>query len=87
MTPNVSVVLQRWEVDKVIGDNLVQIEELNMRRKDGIKVGYTDIPVLEKALGRPWWLFHRAHLHDRLVEIAEQLGAVIQIDSRVVLLT
>lgn len=34
----------------MIGDNLVQIEELNMRRKDGIKVGYTNIPILEK----PW---------------------------------
>ncbi|EHK48419.1 hypothetical protein TRIATDRAFT_93889 [Trichoderma atroviride IMI 206040] len=84
MTPNVSVLLQRWGVDKVIGDNLVQIEELNMRRKDGTKVGYTDIPVLEKALGRPWWLVHRAHLHEGLVEVAEQLGAVIHIDSRMV---
>lgn len=50
IAPNVSVLLQRWGVDKVIGDNLVQIEELNMRRKDGIKVGYTNIPILEK----PW---------------------------------
>lgn len=71
MTPNVSVVLQRWGVDKVIGDSLVQIEELNMRRKDGTKVGYTDIPVPEKTLGRPWWLVHRAHFHDGLVEVAE----------------
>ncbi|KAI0410910.1 salicylate hydroxylase [Xylaria grammica] len=37
VTPNVSVLLQTWGVDKVIGDNLVQFEELNMRRKDGTR--------------------------------------------------
>ncbi|UKZ53518.1 hypothetical protein TrVGV298_007310 [Trichoderma virens] len=84
MTPNVSLLLQRWGVDEVIGDNLVQIEELNMRRKDGTKVGYTNIPILEKTLGRPWWLVHRAHLHEGLVAVAERLGAVIHIDSRIV---
>ncbi|ODM14402.1 hypothetical protein SI65_10137 [Aspergillus cristatus] len=84
MTPNVSVLLQRWGVADVIGDNLVQIEELNMRRKDGTLVGHTDIPVVEKALGRPWWLVHRAHLHDGLAVVAKRLGAVIHINSRVV---
>ncbi|KKP03445.1 salicylate hydroxylase [Trichoderma harzianum] len=84
ITPNVSVLLQRWGVDEVIGDNLVQIEELNMRRKDGTKVGYTKIPTIEKTLGRPWWLVHRAHLHDGLVAVAERLGAVIHIDSRII---
>lgn len=84
MTPNVSVLLQKWGVADVIGDNLVQIEELNMRRKDGTLVGHTDIPVVEKALGRPWWLVHRAHLHDGLAAVSKQLGATIHISSRVV---
>lgn len=35
MTPNVSILLQRWGVADVIGDNLVQFPDLNMRRKDG----------------------------------------------------
>lgn len=43
MTPNVSKLLIKWGVDKVIGDNLVEFEELNMRRKDGTKIGYTKI--------------------------------------------
>ncbi|RWA14200.1 hypothetical protein EKO27_g914 [Xylaria grammica] len=51
VTPNVSVLLQTWGVDKVIGDNLVQFEELNMRRKDGTRVGHTNIATLEKELG------------------------------------
>ena len=84
MTPNVSVLLQRWKVADVIGENLVQFEELNMRRKDGTRVGHTKIEVLERALNRPWWVVHRAHLHEGLVTIAKQHGAQIHIDSRIV---
>ena len=84
MTPNVSILLQRWGVDKIIGNNLVQFEELNMRRKDGTRVGYTKIAILEEALGRPWWVVHRAHLHDGLTAVAESLGAKIVIDSAVI---
>lgn len=83
MTPNVSILLQRWGVDKIIGENLVQFEELNMRRKDGTPVGYTKISTLEESLGRPWWVVHRAHLHEGLATIAENLGAKIIIDSAV----
>lgn len=71
-------------VDKVIGDNLVQFEELNMRRKDGTPVGHTEIAVLERSLNRPWWLVHRAHLHEGLATVAKQQGAEIRIDSAVV---
>lgn len=83
MTPNVSVLLQRWGVDTVIGKNLVQFEELNMRRKDGTLVGHTKIPTLERSLGRPWWLVHRAHLHDGLATVAQSLGADIILDAQV----
>lgn len=83
MTPNVSVLLQRWGVDKVIGDNLVRFEELNLRRKDGTPVGHTKIATLEESLGRPWWVVHRAHLHEGLAKVAEDLGTKIYIDSAV----
>ncbi|RLL96755.1 hypothetical protein CFD26_105878 [Aspergillus turcosus] len=78
------ILLQRWGVSDVIGENLVRIEELNMRRKDGTLVGHTKIPTIEAALGRPWWLVHRAHLHDGLAAVAKDLGATVHIDSRVV---
>ena len=84
MTPNVSVLLQRWGVDKVIGDNLVRFEELNLRRKDGTPVGRTRIANIEESLGRPWWVVHRAHLHEGLAKVAENLGTTIHIDSAVV---
>lgn len=84
MTPNVSVLLQRWQVADVIGRNLVRFEELNMRRKDGTKVGHTKIHTIERALGRPWWVVHRAHLHEGLSKVAERLGVQIHINSRIV---
>lgn len=84
MTPNVSVLLQRWNVAEVIGKNLVQFKELNMHRKDGTPVGYTRIGSVEKALDRPWWVVHRAHLHEGLATVAKQLGARIELNARVV---
>ncbi|OAA55858.1 Monooxygenase, FAD-binding protein [Niveomyces insectorum RCEF 264] len=83
MTPNVSVLLQRWGVDKEIGENLVQFEELNMRRKDGTPVGHTKIATLEQTLARPWWVVHRAHLHEGLVKVAERLGVRLLVDAAV----
>lgn len=59
MTPNVSRLLRKYGVDKAIGENLVRIEELNMRRKDGTPIGYTPISRVEETVGQPWWLVHR----------------------------
>ncbi|KAK5174436.1 uncharacterized protein LTR77_001516 [Saxophila tyrrhenica] len=83
MTPNVSRLLIRYGIDKVIGNDLVRFSELNMRRKDGTKIGYTKIQRVEEATGSPWWLVHRHHLHNGLVEVARQSGVEILIDSRV----
>lgn len=84
MTPNVARFLIKYGVDKVIGDGLVEFEELNMRRKDGTKVGYTRmIPDVRQNMGVPWWLVHRMHLHSGLADIAQKSGAEIVIDARV----
>jgi salicylate hydroxylase len=54
MTPNAARLLIKWGVADVIGDNLVEFEELNMRRRDGTKVGYTKItPNVHNDLGHP----------------------------------
>ncbi|KAK4545797.1 hypothetical protein LTR36_002751 [Oleoguttula mirabilis] len=83
MTPNVARLLQRYGVDKAIGRDLTQFQEVNLRRKDGTPVGYTNIKRVEDALGYPWWLVHRHHLHNGLVEVARREGVDIIIDSRV----
>lgn len=68
----------------VVGEDLVRIEELNMRRKDGTRVGHTPMARVENTLGQPWWVVHRAHLHQGLVDVAEKHGAKIIINSKVV---
>jgi salicylate hydroxylase len=84
MTPNVSRLLIKWGVADKIGKNLVEFEELNMRRRDGTRVGYTRMmPDIREQLGQPWWVVHRMHLHEGLVEIARQEGAKLVIDARV----
>ncbi|PSS13356.1 hypothetical protein M430DRAFT_77120, partial [Amorphotheca resinae ATCC 22711] len=84
MTPNAARLLIKWGVADVIGENLVEFEELNMRRRDGTKVGYTKMmPNIRRDLKYPWWVVHRAHLHEGLVKIAEKNGAKLLINSRV----
>ncbi len=55
MTPNVSRLLIKWGVADIIGTNLVEISELNMRRQDGLEVGYTKIGSnMRRDLGFPF---------------------------------
>lgn len=85
MTPNVAQLLIKWGVSDVIGEKLVEFEELNMRRRDGTPVGYTRmIPDVRKNLGCPWWLVHRMHLHEGLATVARRAGADLIINARVV---
>lgn len=73
----------RYGVDKAIGPNLNRFQELNLRAKDGTTVGYAKISRVEETLGCPWWLVHRHHLHNGLVDVAKTNGVNIIIDSRV----
>jgi salicylate hydroxylase len=54
MTPNVSRLLIRWGVAEIIGENLVEFEVFNIRRRDGQKVGYTRmVPNVKEKVGYP----------------------------------
>ena len=70
-------------MDKVIGSNLVRFEEINLRSKEGAKIGHAAVGKIEETLGFPWWLVHRHHLHNGLVEVARRNGVDIRIASRV----
>lgn len=83
MTPNASRLLIRYGVHEAIGDNLTPFTEVNLRKKNGEKVGYTLTKRIEEVLGYPWWLVHRHHLHTGLVQVARRNGVRIFIDSRV----
>lgn len=49
-------------------------------------IGHTKISSLETSLGRPWWVVHRAHLHNGLASVARNLGVNIIIDCQVTLI-
>ena len=83
MTPNASRLLRRYGVDRAIGTNLVAFQALHMRRQDGQPVGYTSIPRIQAALGEPWWLVHRHHLHSGLADVARQHGVTLHTGARV----
>ena len=84
MTPNVSRLLIRYGVDKIIGDNLVQCRNINMRNSRGEIVQRTELfPKVVREFGFPWWMVHRHHLHQGLAEAARRHGVEILIDSRV----
>lgn len=86
MTPNAARLLQRWGVADVIGANLVTYGRLNLRTKDGRVVGRTDAPGAggpERWAGAPWWLVHRMHLHDGLVQVARREGVELVTGARV----
>ena len=52
MTPNVVRLLIRWGVSDIIGDNLVQCDQINMRRHDGKIVQRTElVPKTVKEFG------------------------------------
>ena len=54
MTPNVSRLLIKWGVDKIIGDDLVQCKYINMRSKDGTITQRTELyPKVVREFGFP----------------------------------
>lgn len=54
MTPNVSRLLIKWGVADIIGDDLVQCKEINMRRTDGKIVQRTElVPRTVREFGFP----------------------------------
>lgn len=84
MTPNVSRLLIKYGVDKIIGDDLVQCKWINMRNQRGDVVQRTELhPKVVREFGFPWWMVHRHHLHTGLAEAARRHGVEIRIDSRV----
>ncbi|SMY28415.1 unnamed protein product [Zymoseptoria tritici ST99CH_1A5] len=84
ITPNVSRLLIRYGVDQIIGDNLVQSNNINMRNRDGIVVQRTELyPKTVREFGFPWWSVHRHHLINGLAEAARRHGVEIVTNARV----
>lgn len=85
-TPNVARLLVRWGVADVIGSNLVSVDRVNLRTKDGRVVGTSDAPGpgnSKRWADAPWWVVHRKHLHDGLAHVARGKGVELVTGARV----
>jgi hypothetical protein len=58
MRPNISRFLIKWGVSGIIGDDLVQCDNVNMRQTDGKVIAYTDLKKTVKDYGYPWYGEH-----------------------------
>lgn len=76
MFGNVSRFLIRTGVDEIIGENLVQMDEVRTwgHGPGHPLIGRLDVRKVVKAQGFPWWVIRRDHLHAGLAEGAKRHG-------------
>jgi len=85
LSPNVTRLLRRWGLFEALEPAAVQPGNIYFRRwETGEPIGLTRlVPDFEQQFGAPYWVVHRAHLHESLVNRMKELGGVIHVDSRV----
>ncbi|BEI83393.1 hypothetical protein CcaverHIS002_0312610 [Cutaneotrichosporon cavernicola] len=85
LTPNVTRLLRSWGVYDELRASAVEPHNIWFRRwQTGEAIGVTHlVPNFAADFGAPYWVVHRAHLHEALVERAHALGATIHVKSRI----
>ncbi len=86
LTPNVTRLLSRWGVSPLLEKDAVEPKAIYMRRwSDGKAIGRTKlVPEFRANFDAPYWVVHRAHLHQALYDRAVALGANVVVNARVV---
>lgn len=82
--PNSSRVLISWGLENKLSAHATQPKQCNYLGWKGHKLAHMDFHAYADQLGTPFWDFHRASLHGELLARAQELGAVITTDARVV---
>lgn len=82
--PNSSRVLISWGLEAKLSAHATQPKQCNYLGWKGNKLAHMDFHAYADQLGTPFWDFHRASLHGELLARAQELGAVITTDARVV---
>ncbi|KAK5094257.1 hypothetical protein LTS08_008676 [Lithohypha guttulata] len=87
MFGNVSRFLIRTGVAPIIGDNLVQMDEIRTwghseDENNGHLIGRIDTRKVVRDQGFPWWVVRRDHLHSGLAEGARRHGVDIIVGFR-----
>ena len=69
----------------ILGGKVVEPEDISFRRwENGNVIGYTDlVPHFRITFGAPYYVVHRAHLHEAMQRLAKELGVKIRTASKV----
>ncbi|KAF3763332.1 FAD/NAD(P)-binding domain-containing protein [Cryphonectria parasitica EP155] len=83
--PNSGILLKRWGVAQRFAKYVVQPAKMNFRRwQNGALIGVTDTsPEFSAKYGSPYYVVHRAHLHNALYQQASALGVKTMLNSKV----
>ncbi|ORY59675.1 uncharacterized protein BCR38DRAFT_375884 [Pseudomassariella vexata] len=82
--PNSTRILISWGIEEKLKNNATQPRYVNMIGWKGNHLSRMDLHAYAKAIGTPFWDFHRANLHKCLLDRAVELGAKVIVNSRVV---
>jgi salicylate hydroxylase len=82
---NSSRLLLKWGLKPFLGDQIVEPKDIRIRRwQTGDLIGLTKlIPEFQDNFGAPYYVVHRAHLHDALHRLALKLGVEVVINAKV----
>lgn len=85
MPSNTTRLLLKWGLGPFLDNRLVEPEGISFRRwKDGSFIGYTKlVPDFREKFKAPYYVVHRAHLHDSMRLLAVELGVEIKTASKV----
>ncbi|KAI1133806.1 FAD/NAD(P)-binding domain-containing protein [Hypoxylon sp. FL0543] len=81
--PNSSRILISWGLEDKLTKHATMPRYANMIGWKGNHLSRMDLHAYGKALGTPFWDFHRANLHRCLLDRAVELGAKLHVKSRV----
>ncbi|KAI0482030.1 FAD/NAD(P)-binding domain-containing protein [Xylariaceae sp. FL0804] len=81
--PNSSRILISWGLGDVLSKHATMPRYCEMIGWKGNHLSRMDLHAYSKALGTPFWDFHRANLHQCLLDRAVELGGVLRVKARV----
>ncbi|KAF2728862.1 FAD binding domain-containing protein [Polyplosphaeria fusca] len=82
--PNSSRILIQWGLESTLSRHATRPKQCNYIGWKGNRLSHMDFHDYERECGTPFWDFHRANLHMALLERAQELGATLETNSRVV---
>ena len=81
---NSARLLLRWGIDRFWSKSVVAPENIYLRRwQDGNTIGHTRLNPFQSEFGAPYFVIHRAHLHNAMYQLALELGVEVRVNSKV----